>query len=409
MGMAGTSLVSAQPDSPSTLRWHVTEDPAKSCILATSAAVEELKISPANWFDRLSTYIRDLPNIGLVGAKRISADRKLVSMGEFVVHPKGCHSLGEGLSADAFRFPEEVDAIAGGVVAIDRKTWAELGGLDESLGDLALLDLSLRVRQMGKRCLCVPDVIVIDATPLPTQSEYDVEFERRWGFDRRSADLDTVRHRYAGTGLLWNPRWWGAALPFEKYDQRPALHWKSYSEVEVFRQRADHLVKMIHNLTPGGLAVDLGCGDGLYAHLLASKGVEVVGFDPEPAAIDQARKTTGTQQYPKAPPRFEQISDGPLPLDGNAAQTVFMFDVIEHLPNPTAVLRHAARLVKPGGHLIVSTPAWQFGGSSDPTYHLAEYTMPELERQIEAVTGLRIVNRAQITGIYRDIIAIARK
>ncbi len=378
-------------------------------MIIRSAEATGTLAAPTDWRDRLVEYLRELPNIGLVGAKRISADRKLVSMGEFVVHPKGCHSLGEGLSADAFRFPEEVDAIAGGVVAIERKTWDEIGGLNESLGELALLDVSLRVRQAGKRCLCVPDVIVTDTTPLPTQSEYDVEFQRRWGFDRRSADLDTVRQLYAGTGLLWNPRWWGAALPFEKYDQRPALHWKSYAEVEVFRQRADHLVKIIDNLTPGGLAVDLGCGDGLYAHLLASKGVDVVGFDPESAAIDQARKTTGTQEYPKASPRFEQIGDGPLPLDDGSVQTVFMFDVIEHLPNPTAVLREAARLIKPGGHLVVSTPAWQFGGSSDPTYHLTEYTMPELERQIHAVTGARIVNRAQITGIYRDIIAIARK
>ncbi len=373
------------------------------------ASFDESRINPADWRDRFPTYLRDLPNIGLVGAKRISADRRLVSMGEFIIHPKGCHSLGQGLSADAFRFPEEVDAIAGGVVAIDRKTWDEIGGLDESLGELALVDLSLRVRQLGKRCLCVPDVIVTDTTPLPTQSEYDVEFERRWGFDRRSADLDTVRQRYAGTGLLWNQRWWGAALPFEKYDQRPALHWKSYAEVEPFRQRADHLVKIIRSLTPAGLAIDLGCGDGLSAHLLAKQGVEVIGLDPESSAIEQARQATAAQTYPGARPRFERISAGPLPLTDAAAQTLFMLDVIEHLPNPTAVLREAARLIQPGGHLIVSTPAWQFGGCSDPTYHVTEYTMPELERQIEAVTAMRIVNRAQITGIYRDIIAIARK
>lgn len=407
--MPATSTVSRPQVLHAAARNWCVEDSIENLVVVRG--VDHMAIRPADWLERLARYIRDLPAIGLVGAKRTSADHKLVSMGEFIVHPKGCHSVGEGLSADAYRFPEEVDAIALGVAAIDRGVWNEVGGLDETLGDLALLDLSLRVRQAGRRCLCVPDVIVQDALALPIQSTCDGEFQRRWGFDRRSADLDAVRQRYTGTGLLWNPRWWGAALPFEKYDQRPALHWKSYAEVGVFRQRADHLVKIIHDLTPSGLAVDLGCGDGLYAHLLAGRGVEVVGLDPEPAAIDQAHKTTGTQTYPKSPPRFEQIGAGslPLPLPDGAAQTVFMLDVIEHLPNPTVVLRDAARLVKPGGHLIVSTPAWQFGGSSDPTYHIVEYTMPQLERQIEAATLMPIVNRAQITGIYRDIIAVAQK
>ncbi|MCC6908008.1 MAG: methyltransferase domain-containing protein [Phycisphaerales bacterium] len=407
--MSTASLAAAHATQPAALCWQIDVDPAWRAVVISRAGFDESAITPHDWRDRFAMYLRDLPHLGIVGAKRIRADRQLVSMGEFIIHPKGCHSLGHGLSADAFRFPEEVDAIAAGLVAVERDLWNAVGGLDHSLGELALLDLSLRIRKIGRRCLCVPDVIVEDPATLPNQSAHDAEFARRWGFDRRSPDLDVVRQRYAGTGLLWNPRWWGAALPFEKYDQRPALHWKSYAEVEPFRQRADHLVKIICSLTPTGPAVDLGCGDGLYAHLLAKQGVEVIGLDPEASAIDQAHQATAAQTYPGARPRFERISAGPLPLADAAAQTLFMLDVIEHLPNPTAVLREAARIIKPGGHLIVSTPAWQFGGCSDPTYHVTEYTMAELERQIEAVTVMRIANRAQITGIYRDIIAIARK
>lgn len=406
---AASPVTSPATAHVSSAPWRVEEDADSRVVVVHHRDIHLDRVRPADWLFRFAAYLRDLPHAGLVGAKRISADRKLVSMGEFIIHPKGCHSLGEGLSADAYRFPEEVDAIAAGVLALDRPVWEQTGGVVESLGDLGLVDLSLRVRQLGKRCLCVPDVIVEDTSTLPARSLHDGDFARRWGFDRRSADMDSVREQYAGTGLLWNARWWGAPLPFEKYDQRPALHWKSYAEVEPFRQRADHLVKMINALTPAGLAVDLGCGDGLYAHLLAKHGTSVVGLDPESSAIEQAHQTTGAQQYPKSRPRFERIGAGPLPLDDGAAQTVFMFDVIEHLPNPAAVLRDAARLIKSGGHLVVSTPAWQFGGSSDPTYHITEYTMPQLERQIEAVTGMKIVNRAQITGIYRDIIAIARK
>lgn len=409
MGMGATSTLTRAVSVASSGDWRLNAEGHDAFVVIQHATVDRSHITPADWLDRFAAYLRDLPNVSVVGAKRISAGRKLLSMGEFIIHPKGFHRLGEGLSADAFRFPEEVDAIGGGVVAIDRAVWDQLGGLDEAMGPLALLDLSLRARRAGGRCIVVPDVMVQDELTLTRCVPEDEYFAQRWGFGRLSADLDILRQRWAGTGLLWNVRFWGAALPFEKYDQRPALHWKSYAEVEPFRQRADHLVTMLRNLTPRGLAVDLGCGDGLYAHLLAKQGVEVIGFDPEPSAIEQANQATKDQTYPAKRPRFERLAPGPLPLEGGAAGTVFMLDVIEHLPNPTAVLREASRLVAPGGHLIVSTPAWQFGGTSDPTYHVCEYTMPELERQIEAVTGMRVVNRAQITGIYRDIIAIARR
>ncbi len=408
MGVASTlapRAVSASTAPAAVWRAETQE----TSVIVRRALLGHDSIAPGDWPERLAAYLRDLPGVAVVGAKRISSDRKLVSMGELLIHPKGFHSLGEGLSADAYRFPEEIDAIAGGVVAIDRAMWEQLGGLDEAMGPLAVLDLSLRARQVGGRCIVVPDVIVQDESALTQRLPEDGHFTQRWGFDRLSPDLDVVRERHAGTGLLWNVRFWGAALPFEKYDQRPALHWKSYAEVEPFRQRADHLVKMLRNLTPRGVAVDLGCGDGLYAHLLAKQGVEVIGFDPERSAIEQANQATKDQAYPAKRPRFECIAPGPLPLAGGAASTVFMLDVIEHLPNPMAVLREAARLVAPGGHLVISTPAWQYGGSSDPTYHITEYTMPELERQIEAVTGMSIVNRVRITGTYRDIIAIARR
>lgn len=407
MAVSSTITPPLSADAPSA--WRIDTESHDALVVVRCGSIRRQAIAPADWLDRFAAYLRDLPNVSVVGAKRISAGRQLVSMGEFIIHPKGFHRLGEGLSADAFRFPEEVDAIGGGVVAIDRAVWDQLGGLDDAMGPLALLDLTLRARRAGGRCIVVPDVIVQDELTLTQRVPEDEHFTLRWGFDRLSPDLDVVRQQYARTGLLWNARFWGAALPFEKYDQRPALHWKSYAEVEPFRQRADHLVTMLRNLTPRGVAVDLGCGDGLYAHLLAKQGVEVIGFDPEPSAIEQANQATKDQTYPAKRPRFERLAPGPLPLEGGAAGTVFMLDVIEHLPNPTAVLREASRLVTPGGHLIVSTPAWQYGGSSDPTYHVCEYTMPELERQIEAVTGMRVVNRAQITGIYRDIIAIARR
>ena len=371
------------------------------------------RLAPDDARERLASYLALLPNVVAVGAKRIASDGKLRSMGEFIVNPKGFHSLGQGLPAHAFRFPEEVDAVAAGCMAIERGAYDRAGGLDTSMGDLACVDLCLRLRAVGGRCIVVPDATVVDDSPVPNpDAAVSASFIERWGFDWRCADLDAARERHGGAatrGLLWNARFWGRALPFEKYDQRGALHWDNYEKVEVFRQRADHLAGVVRKLTPaGGLAVDVGCGDGLYTHLVAAAGVETVGFDPEPRAIEQARAAAG-RAYAGARPRFECGSGSALPLADRSARTVFLFDVIEHLPNPVAVLRETARVVAPGGHLVVSTPAWQYGASSDPVYHVVEYTPEELVAQVTAATGFQAITVGRITGIYRDIVLVARR
>ena len=366
---------------------------------------------PADWRERLAGYLRNLRGAGVrvVGAKRLADDGGLFSMGEFVVHPKGFHHLGRGVGAEAYRFPEEVDTVAGGLLAVDESAFDAAGGPALLRGQLGAVELGLEVRRGGGRCVVVPDVIVADGfSPRPDAAQ-DAAFVERWGFDWRCADLDIVRQRHAGTGLLWNVRLHGRAMPFEKYRHRPAFHFKSYEQVEPFRARADHLASLVAQVTPGGVVLDLGCGDGLFSHLLARRGLEVTGLDPEAAAIEQARKETAGREYPGPPPKFA-VGRGEAPaVDDGSVATVVMFDVIEHLPNPVAVLRSVGRVLAPGGHLVLSTPAWSYGGWSDPVYHVCEYTEGELIEQIVAASGLEVVTTGMIKGLYRDLVVVARR
>ncbi len=349
-----------------------------------------------------------MPRVVAVGAKRLFTDGRVFSMGEFVVHPKGFHHQGQGVPGSAYRFPEEVDVISGGVLAIQAQAFQAAGGIELLSGELGALTLGLVLRRAGGRCVVVPHVVVTDEhTPQPDEFEQRT-FREHWGFDYRAADLAAVRRDHAGSGLLWNVRFHARGMPFEKYVQRPTVHWDNYDQVDVYRQRADHLATLVKQICPTGRVLDMGCGDGLFSHLFAMGGAQVTGIDPEPQAIEQAREKTRQRQYPVIPPRFLLGSGEQLDLPEAGFDAVIMLDVIEHLPNPVAVLRQVRRLLAPGGALLVSTPGWQFGAWSDPVYHVTEYTMDELVRQIQAATGLKVTNTGIIKGVYRDLIVIAK-
>lgn len=378
---------------------------------------------PADWRDRLAFFLRTIPGVRLVGAKRYFADGHVFSMGENVVHPKGFHHHGKGVAGPCYRFPEEVDTIAGGVMLVDAGVFDEVQGerLLREMGQLGAMALGLAVRQSGGRVLAVPQVGVVDEFSPALDDAESAAFRERFGFDWVAPDLDVVRKEHAadmpgGGGLLWNAFHHAGMMPFNKYDTRGALVWQGYQSHDPLKQRCDHLAQLTakFSLPPdglGGITLDVGCGDGLFSHLFAKLGCNVVGIDPEPEGVAQATKMCQPQQYPDphGQPEFRVGRGDDIPFDNQSVCCVTLFDVIEHLNNPIGVLREIDRVLAPGGTFICVTPAWQFGANSDPTFHGYEFNQEELNRIINAAPGLKIVHNGQIGGVYRDLIAIAKK
>lgn len=367
-------------------------------------------VQPDDWRERLANLLTRWPRTGMIGGKRIDPAGAIASAGESIIHPKGFHHIGRGATGDAYRFPFEVDAFTGGVIALRAESFPRELDLHRLMRTpLGAIELGLHLRRDDWRVAVDPGVVVVEEQlELLVPAREAEAFRERWGFDWNAPDLAAVRAQYAGTGLLWNLGVHGRATSFAKYDDRPFVHWNNYRDVAPYRQRADHIVQLIRQLLAQGRVVDLGCGDGLFTHLFAQGGLEAIGLDSEASGIKQARERTADESYPGSRPIFEVASGDALPLPDRSVHLVTMLDVIEHLDNPVAVLREAHRVLTNGGGLFITTPAWQFGASSDAVYHNFEYTADELSRQVTAC-GFEIKHTGRIGGAYRDLIVIARR
>jgi ubiquinone/menaquinone biosynthesis C-methylase UbiE len=103
---------------------------------------------------------------------------------------------------------------------------------------------------------------------------------------------------------------------------------------------------------PGGArVVEVGCGTGAIARVLAARpGVaEVVGVDPSPVLLEQARRLAGG-----AARLALRAGDGrELPLADGSFHAVVLHRVLSHVPGPERVLAEAFRVLVHGGRLAV--------------------------------------------------------
>ena len=94
-----------------------------------------------------------------------------------------------------------------------------------------------------------------------------------------------------------------------------------------------------------GKVLDLGAASGHYSFGLAQMGFNVTAAD-----VTNGFKYAQTIKYVKLD------KNSPLPFQKNEFDCVLMAEVIEHLRSPYAVVKDIHRVIKPDGHLILSTP-----------------------------------------------------
>jgi 2-polyprenyl-3-methyl-5-hydroxy-6-metoxy-1,4-benzoquinol methylase len=125
---------------------------------------------------------------------------------------------------------------------------------------------------------------------------------------------------------------------------------------------------------PSARILDVGCGAGLFFDVLESFG-HVEGIESDPGAIAGAGR------------RRSRITQGELDASFAPAEPfdlILALDVLEHVARPEAMLRRAWELLKPGGKILITVPAfeWLWTGHDDQNHHLRRYTAPQLQRAL---------------------------
>jgi SAM-dependent methyltransferase len=140
---------------------------------------------------------------------------------------------------------------------------------------------------------------------------------------------------------------------------------------------------------PRARILDVGCGTGATTAALSGFG-SVSGIDMGPAALRHARA------------RGLAVARGSaekLPVRGAALDVVVALDVIEHLDDDRLALREMLRVLRPGGIVLATVPAYAFLWSShdEALGHRRRYVRSQLRERVQGA-GFEIVLCSYIMG-----------
>jgi SAM-dependent methyltransferase len=107
------------------------------------------------------------------------------------------------------------------------------------------------------------------------------------------------------------------------------------------------IVREIIDGVPAGVALDAACGTGRYAEYLATRGHRVIGVDSSPEMLARAAKRVHEGD-------LRQGDLLRLPLQDHDVDLVVCALALTHVPDLAPVLSEFARVLRRGGHLVIS-------------------------------------------------------
>jgi SAM-dependent methyltransferase len=143
---------------------------------------------------------------------------------------------------------------------------------------------------------------------------------------------------------------------------------------------------------PAARVVDVGCGTGIVLREFPWPVRSLVGCDAAPVALALTRRREIRD--------LVRADVGALPFADAALDLVLALDVIEHLDDDGAALAELARVVRPGGYLLLHVPAFNmlWSDKDDINHHRRRYRRPAARRLLRAA-GLDVVSLTYLNAV----------
>jgi 2-polyprenyl-6-hydroxyphenyl methylase/3-demethylubiquinone-9 3-methyltransferase len=144
-------------------------------------------------------------------------------------------------------------------------------------------------------------------------------------------------------------------LEIQKFSELAHRWWDPTSEFKPLHEINPLRLEWINARAPlaGKKVIDIGCGGGILTESLAKKGADATGIDLSDKALkvaDLHSLESGVQV------RYELISAEDMAArEAGQYDVVTCMEMLEHVPDPASIVKAAATLVKPGGHVFFST------------------------------------------------------
>ena len=138
-----------------------------------------------------------------------------------------------------------------------------------------------------------------------------------------------------------------------------------------------HRYAFAADLVKGKKVLDAACGEGYGSAMLAREAAEVIGIDLSGEAVAHADRRYGAAGNL----RYLQASCDHIPLPANSRDVVVSFETIEHIHTQQAFVDEIARVLAPGGLLVMSSPnrdEYSTVLGHENEFHVRELDGPEL-------------------------------